>query len=65
MDPKEITVLAILEAIQGVASISMCVAGRGKCGLSPTCAVHPIWVDMREEVERRLRDSDHREVVEG
>ncbi len=65
MDPKEITVLAILEAIQGVASINMCVAGRGKCGLSPTCAVHPIWVDMREEVERRLRDQTIARLLEG
>jgi len=52
--PSKITLLAILEAIQGMASINMCVAGRKKCGMSPTCAVHPIWVDVRRDVERKL-----------
>lgn len=54
-NPSEITLLTILEAIQGMASINMCVAGGKKCGLSPVCAVHPIWLEIREEVERKLR----------
>jgi Rrf2 family protein len=53
--PKEISLFSILEAIQGTAAINMCVAGRRTCGLSGTCAVHPVWVEMRREVEKRLK----------
>jgi len=53
--PAEISLLSILEAIQGSTNINMCVAGHKECGLSPQCAVHPVWVDLRKEVERQLR----------
>jgi len=54
--PSELNLLSILEAIQGIAAINLCVAGRGSCGLSPACAVRPIWVEIRHEVEKRLRE---------
>jgi len=54
--PEDISLLSILEAIQGTAAINMCVAGRGSCGLSGTCAVHSVWVEMRKEVEQTLRE---------
>jgi len=54
--PALITLLDILEAIQGATNINMCVAGNKACGLSPLCSVHTVWVDLRKEVETRLRD---------
>lgn len=53
--PSEISILSIMEAIQGPACINVCAVDKRRCGLSDTCMVHPIWVDMREEVEARLR----------
>lgn len=54
-EPEEIDLYTILEAIQGTAGINLCVSGRGTCGFKGTCAVHPVWVEMRKEVERRLK----------
>jgi Rrf2 family protein len=52
--PSEITLLAVMEAIQGPAGINVCAIDSKRCRRSSTCSVHPIWVDIRKEVERRL-----------
>jgi Rrf2 family protein len=53
--PSDISLLSIMEAIQGPAGINLCAIDSKKCRLSPTCTVHPVWVDIRKEVERRLK----------
>lgn len=53
--PGEIDLYSIMLTIQGTAAINLCVSGRGSCGFRGTCAVHPVWVEMRAEVERRLK----------
>lgn len=53
--PSEITLLAVMEAIQGPAGINVCAIDSRRCRMSSTCAVHPVWVDIRKEVERRLK----------
>jgi len=52
--PSEITLLAVMEAIQGPAGINVCAIDSKRCKLSSTCSVHPVWVEIRKEVERRL-----------
>ncbi len=53
--PTEISLLAVMEAIQGPAGINVCAIDSKKCRLSSTCSVHPVWVDIRKEVEKRLQ----------
>ena len=53
--PSEITLLAILEAVQGPAGINLCAIDSKLCKLSSNCSVHPVWVEIRKEVERRLK----------
>ena len=53
--PSEITLLSIMEAVQGPAGINVCAIDSKRCKLSSTCAVHPVWVEMRKEVEKRLK----------
>lgn len=52
--PTEISLLAIMEAIQGPAGINICAIESRLCRMSSTCAVHPVWVEIRKEVEKRL-----------
>lgn len=54
-DPSELTLLSIMEAIQGPACINLCAVDNKRCKLSSACTVHPIWVELRTEVERRLQ----------
>src|SRR5512143_547580 len=53
--PSEISLLTILEAVQGPAAINVCAIDSKRCRLSATCSVHPVWVDIRHELEKRLR----------
>lgn len=52
--PGDITLLEIMEIMQGPAAINVCAIESGRCGLSSTCTVHPVWVDIRKDVEKRL-----------
>jgi len=53
--PAEINLLAVMEAIQGPTGINVCAIDSKKCRLSTTCSVHPIWVEIRKDVEKRLQ----------
>ncbi len=52
---SDISLFSILEAIQGPAGINLCAVDSKQCKLSAGCSVHPVWVDIRKEVERRLK----------
>ncbi len=60
-NPSKMNLLEIMEAVQGPTGINTCAVNSKKCRLSSSCAVHPIWVDIRKEVEDRLR----RETIAG
>ncbi len=53
--PSDITLFSITEVIQCPAGINLCAVNSKKCKWSATCSVHPVWVDIRKEVERRLK----------
>lgn len=56
--PKDINLLEVIESIQGVSAANICAIDRKKCGLSGTCSVHPVWVEIREMVEKRLKEEN-------
>jgi Rrf2 family protein len=53
--PARINLLEVIEAIQGPSAMSVCAIDKRICSLSRTCAVHPIWVELRKDVEKRLK----------
>jgi len=53
--PEKIHLLEVIEAIQGPSAMNVCAVDKTECSLSGTCSVHPIWVKLREEVEKRLK----------
>ncbi len=53
--PSEISLLDIMVAIQGPLCINVCAVDSKKCARSASCSVHPVWVDLRKEVNERLR----------
>ncbi len=52
--PQEITLLEVFSAMQGVAPINTCAIDKRRCKLSAKCCVHPVWVDIRKDVEQKL-----------
>jgi len=51
---SEITLLEVFVAMQGVAPVNSCAIDKRRCRMSATCSVHPVWMEIRKEVERRL-----------
>lgn len=50
-----ITLFEIMDAIQGPAPINDCAVDSRRCAFSSRCVVHPVWVDLRKQVESRLK----------
>lgn len=52
---KEITVLDVLQAIEGKLSLNICVVDRKRCGFSKNCPVHTVWLNAQAKVVDTLR----------
>ncbi len=52
--PREITLLDIVEAVDGPAFMNDCVLGFAECGGEQPCAVHKNWEAIRTEVQTML-----------
>jgi Rrf2 family protein len=56
-DAKEISLLDVVEAIDGPILLNECVGDPADCSLSDDCLVHPIWVEAQETLVKRLRET--------
>jgi Rrf2 family protein len=55
-EPGEINLLEVIEAIQGPVATNLCAVDNQLCDNSGTCAVHPVWVKLKETTEEQLRE---------
>lgn len=55
--PKDISLLDVVEAIDGPILINECVGDPAGCVFSDECAVHPIWVEVQQDLVKRLRET--------
>lgn len=53
--PTEISLLDVVETMEGSVAMNICAIDQKKCSLSSKCSVHPVWVEARENLETRLR----------
>jgi len=58
--PNQISLLDIIEAIEGPAAMNRCALNASFCNFSNTCTVHPVWVKLRKMVRDYLRKTDFR-----
>jgi Rrf2 family protein len=56
--PSEINLLEVIEAIDGPIETNRCVLDPGSCELNRLCPVHPVWVEIKSDIEKRLRSWD-------
>lgn len=63
--PENISILDVVKAIQGNAAINRCAIDKKMCRLSKTCSVHPIWVEIRQMVENKLREYNFEKLIKG
>ncbi len=53
---EQITLLQVVEAIDGPITLSRCVRAPEECARSVTCVVHPVWLKIRAELRARLAE---------
>lgn len=63
--PADITLLDVIEAIQGPVAMNACALDSSVCGLSSKCSVHPVWIEVRKEVENILRKKNFAEFLKS
>ncbi len=54
--PEEITVLDVVEAIDGPILLNECVACSGNCTFGESCPMKPVWTDTQTELVNRLKN---------
>ena len=54
--PEEITVLDVVEAIDGPILLNECVACGGNCTFGESCPMKPVWTDTQSELVNRLKN---------
>ena len=57
-DPKEITLLEVIEAIDGPIMLNECVGEQGTCLFEEDCPLRPVWCEAQSELVTRLKSTD-------
>ena len=64
-DPREITLLDVLQSVEGHIALNVCLNDGKVCGNRPTCAVHIVWREAQEQMIDLLRKKSFAELAEA
>ena len=53
--PEEITLLDVLEAVEGPISLNRCLLRGVTCEIQPDCAVYDVWAEVQAQLVENLR----------
>ena len=62
--PKDITLLEVIEAIDGPIMLNECVSDSSTCVFDEDCPLRPVWCDAQEELVGRLKQTDFQQLLE-
>lgn len=57
-DPEQITLLEVIEAIDGPIQLNMCAEREGACAYEENCPLQPVWCDAQAELVTRLKGTN-------
>jgi Rrf2 family protein len=63
-EPKAITLLEVIEAIDGPIMLNECVSENSICTFDDDCPLRPVWCEAQEELVTRLRNTDFQQLLE-
>ena len=61
--PKDISVLEVVEAIDGPILLNECVSSSGVCAFGDECLMRPIWCDTQAQLVARLKNTTFAEIL--
>jgi Rrf2 family protein len=56
--PEQITVLEVVEAIDGPIALNECTLTEGGCPFGENCTLHPLWNEAQIQLVDRLRSTN-------
>ncbi len=62
-EPKEITLLEVIEAIDGPIQLNECVGESGVCAFDADCPLRPVWCEAQEELVGRLKGTNFADML--
>ena len=63
--PDQISLLEVVEAIDGPIYLNECVANTGACTFGDTCPIGPVWCDAQSELITRLKTTTFDTFING
>lgn len=63
-DPKQITLLQVIEAIDGPIQLNVCVSREDACALEENCPVQSVWSDAQNELITKLSNTNFAQLIE-
>ncbi len=61
-DPEEISLLDVVEAIDGPILLNECVADSGACIFTDDCPIRPIWCEAQKDLVGRLKNTNFADI---
>ena len=62
-EPKDITLLEVVEAIDGPIQLNECMQSNGVCSFEDTCPIRTVWCAAQDELVRRLRSTNFADLM--
>lgn len=63
--PAKISLLQVVEAVEGPINPNRCLTGEGSCERSASCTVHPVWRRVQGEITAILDQVTLEELAKG
>jgi Rrf2 family protein len=63
-DPEAISLLDVVEAIDGPILLNECVADHSACSFGDSCPIKPVWCDAQHELVSRLSSTNFAQLLQ-
>ena len=63
-EPKDISLLEVVEAIDGPIQLNECVGENGTCSFDESCPLRPVWCEVHEHLVEKLRSTNFADVMQ-
>ena len=61
--PEQITLLQVIEAIDGPIQLNVCVGKEGVCSFEDNCPIQLVWCDAQNELITKLRNTNFAQLI--
>ncbi len=62
-EPRDISLLEVVEAIDGPIQLNECVGEDGLCSFDSECPLRPVWCEAQEELVKRLKSTTFEQLL--